>query len=89
MQNISYTVHMFREGQTYVAYVPELDVASCGSTDEEARKNIRDAVQGFLETSAEMGTLDEILEESGYERTGNAWHAPEFVSLDRFQTSVK
>jgi predicted RNase H-like HicB family nuclease len=89
MQDISFTVHTFKEGKMYVAYVPELDLSSCGATDEEARKNIRDAVRGFVETSAEMGTLAEILEEAGYERTGDMWHAPEFVSLDRLTLSVK
>jgi predicted RNase H-like HicB family nuclease len=89
MQEIDYTVHMFREGDAYVAYVPELDVSSCGTTDEEARKNIRDAVRGFVEASRDMGTLAEILEEAGYVREGDAWRAPEFVSLDRFTTSVK
>lgn len=72
MHNIPYTVHTFREGKTYVTYVPELDVSSCGATDDEARKNIRDAVQGFLETSAEMGTLEEILQEAGYAREGDS-----------------
>ena len=89
MQDISFTVHTFKEGKMYVAYVPELDVSSCGATDEEARKNIRDAVRGFVETSEEMGTLAEILEEAGYERMGDVWRAPEFVSLDRLTLSVK
>ena len=53
--------------------MPELGVSSCGATDEEARKNIRGAMLGFLETSADMGTLAEILEEAGYEREGNTW----------------
>ena len=68
MQEISFTAHAFKEGKIYVAYVPELDLSSCGSTDEEARKNIRDAVRGFVETSAEMGTLQEILEATGFSR---------------------
>lgn len=89
MQDIPFTVHIFREGGVYVAHVPELDVSSCGKTDEEARKNIRDAVRGFLETSADLGTLPEILQESGYERDGDRWRAPEFVSLDRLSLSVK
>ncbi len=89
MQDISYTVHIFKEGATYVAYVPELDVSSCGATEEGARKSIRDAVEGFIETSRDMGTLTEILEEAGYVREGDAWRAPEFVSLDRFTASVK
>ena len=88
MCDISYTVHTFKEGSTYVAYVPELDLSSCGRTNEEARKNIRDAVQGFLQTSAEMGTLQDILEEAGYVREGNSWRAPEFVSLDRAVANI-
>ncbi len=89
MRNVSFTVHIFREGSMYVAYVPELDLSSCGTTDEEARKNVQDAVRGFLETSRDMGTLEEILEEAGYVREGDTWRAPEFVSLDRFTTSLK
>ena len=67
MQDISFTVHTFKEGKMYVAYVPELDLSSCGATDEEARRNIRDAVRGFLETSTEIGTLAEILQEARYD----------------------
>jgi predicted RNase H-like HicB family nuclease len=83
MQDIAFTVHIFREGDVYVAYAPELDVSSCGETPDLARKNIRDAVRGFLETSEEMGTLTDVLEESGYRLENGEWHAPEFVSLDR------
>jgi predicted RNase H-like HicB family nuclease len=89
MQDIAYTVHTFKEGATYVAYVPELDLSSCGATNDEARKNIRDAVQGFLETSADMGSLDWVLEESGYSKKGDSWLAPEFVALDREMASVR
>ncbi|MGB8770078.1 MAG: hypothetical protein WCC92_10705 [Candidatus Korobacteraceae bacterium] len=88
MHDVSYIVHTFKEGDTYVAYVPELDLSSCGATKAEAHKNIRDAVQGFLETSAEMGTLREILEEAGYVQEGDSWRAPEFVSVDRLVASV-
>jgi predicted RNase H-like HicB family nuclease len=86
---LPYTVHIFKEGKTFVAYVPELDVSSCGATDEEARKNIRDAVGGFLETAEDMGTLDKVLEEAGYVLEGGTWRAPEFVSLERVTTTLK
>ena len=66
MLDIAYTVRTFKEGSTYVAYVPELDVSSCGATSDDARRNIRDAVAGFLELSAAKGTLHMILEETGY-----------------------
>jgi predicted RNase H-like HicB family nuclease len=88
MRDIAYTVHTFKEGRTYIAYVPELDLSSCGATADDARRNIREAVQGFLETSEEMNTLDEILAEAGYERLGDSWRAPEFISLDRETVTV-
>lgn len=86
MQDLSFTIHIFKEGLAFVAYVPELDLSSCGATEQEARRNIRDAVQGFLETSAEMGTLPEILEEAGYERDGKA-KGVIILSVNQFRAS--
>jgi len=40
-----------REGTGYVALCPELDIASQGETVEEARRNLIEAVQLFLETA--------------------------------------
>lgn len=66
MEDLRFTVRIFKDGPTFVAHVPELDISSCGDTEAQARRNIRDAVAGFLETARQMGTLKEILEESGY-----------------------
>ncbi len=88
MNNISFSVHMFKEGEVYVAYVPELDVSSCGTDAEQARKNIQDAVRGFLRAAADMGTLPEILMEAGYTSDGTNWQAPEFISLDRLSLTL-
>jgi predicted RNase H-like HicB family nuclease len=89
MEDFAFDVDIFKEGESYVAYVPALDVSSCGATDDEARRNIRDAVRGFLASTADMGTLDEILQEAGYERDGDKWRAPEFVSVDRLTMSLR
>jgi predicted RNase H-like HicB family nuclease len=88
MRKIAFTIHLFKEGPTYVAYVPELDVSSCGASREEARKHIVEAVEGFLKTSAELGTLEEILKEAGYVSTDDGWQPPEFVSLDHMTLDV-
>ena len=88
MQDIAFTVHIFREADVYVAHVPELDVSTCGTTTDEARRNIQDAVRGFLETADEMGTLKDILEESGYRFENGHWHAPEFIALDHLSVGV-
>ena len=88
MQDIAVTVHIFREGDVYVAHVPELDVSSCGKTTDEARRNIQNAVKGFLDTAQEAGTLNEALEKSGYRFEQGRWHAPEFVALDHLSVGV-
>jgi len=85
--NFSFTAQIFKEGEVFVAYVPALDVSSCADTDEGARKNIQDAVRGFLASSHERGTLREILSEGGYALEGGQWRAPEFVSVDRLAVS--
>jgi predicted RNase H-like HicB family nuclease len=41
-----------REGDGFVALCPELDVASQGSTVEEARDNLREAVELFFECAS-------------------------------------
>ncbi|MGA2403760.1 MAG: type II toxin-antitoxin system HicB family antitoxin [Syntrophobacteraceae bacterium] len=41
-----------REGDGYVSLCPELDIASQGDTVEEARNNLREAVELFFETAS-------------------------------------
>lgn len=51
MTHQTYTAIVEKEGDAYVALCPELDVASQGSTVEEATANLREAVELFLETA--------------------------------------
>ena len=50
---MSYTLSAIieREGEWYVAMCPEFDIASQGRTVEEAKHNLHEAVQLFLETA--------------------------------------
>ena len=41
-----------KEGDGYVALCPEVDVASQGATIDEARKNIKEALDLFFETAS-------------------------------------
>ncbi len=50
----------------FTAYCPELDVASCGHTSEEAKKNWREVIVIQLEETAKLGTLNDFLAEAGY-----------------------
>lgn len=47
-----FTANIEREGDGYVALCPELDIASQGSTVSEARANLAEAIELFLETAS-------------------------------------
>lgn len=51
MATRTFTAMLQREGDGYVALCPELDVASQGDTVEEARANLREALELLLETA--------------------------------------
>ena len=41
-----------REGDAYVSFCPEIDVASQGASVQEASANLREAVELFFETAS-------------------------------------
>jgi len=51
MTSERFTAILEKEGDMYVALCPELDVASQGSTIEEAKANLKEAVELFLESA--------------------------------------
>lgn len=59
-----------QEGDWFVALCPVLDVASQGRTHDEALRALTEATKTFLATCYEMGTLDNVLKECGFERDG-------------------
>jgi predicted RNase H-like HicB family nuclease len=53
MRQIRVTAIIEREDDGYVALCPELDIASQGDSVEEARRNLSEAIEGFLEAASE------------------------------------
>ncbi len=86
--NLDLTVYVTREGRHYVAHAMPLGVVSSGPTPEAAREAVYEAVQAFLLTAADSGTLEEVLEECGYERQGNRWVCPDFISLEKHELAL-
>ena len=50
--NIQLTAIIEREDDGYVALCPEVDIASQGNTVDEARNNLREALELFFETAS-------------------------------------
>ncbi len=49
-----------REGDGYVSLCPELDIASQGESVSEARENLREALELFLETASSSEIQDRL-----------------------------
>jgi len=75
----------------YTSYCPELDVASCGKTVKEARKNLKEAIEIFIEETKKLGTLKDLLEEAGYDLTSKdevLIKRKEIIEFDTIQVSL-
>jgi predicted RNase H-like HicB family nuclease len=80
--NIQLKLEVFREGDLYVGICPALNVSSFGETIAEARQSIQEALEGFIEECNEMGTLLEVLEESGFGLKDGVWLYPQPIAVE-------
>jgi hypothetical protein len=67
---------LFPEGSFIVAHIPNLDVASCGKTHDEAVNSLIEALKLFVRVCRDRGTLDQILMENGFVLQGDLWRIP-------------
>lgn len=86
--SVDYTVQIWKEGGQFIAHAMPLDVMSSGPTPERARAAVDEAVALFLRTAAEMGTLDDVLREAGYDLRDGNWTGPSWVSVERHSVAV-
>jgi predicted RNase H-like HicB family nuclease len=70
--SLTLPVTVKKKAKVYVSSCPCLDVYSQGQTEEEAEKNLGEALKVFLISCYERGTLDEALKECGFAPAVNA-----------------
>jgi predicted RNase H-like HicB family nuclease len=85
---ISLRLEIFKEGDLYVALSPELNVSSFGETVEDAKRSIKEALEAFIEECEKMGTLEAILEESGFSRINDSWESRKPVEEEAFALTL-
>ena len=66
----------------YSAVCTNLDVASQGETIEEAKENVREAVELYLESAQELGIIDNVLEKLGIDKLKDGLNIPEVLKTD-------
>ena len=71
------TAHIVKEKPgMYASYCPALDLCSQGATVKEARENIREATELFIESCFGRGVLHEVLAECGFSVAGQKRKKP-------------
>ncbi|MBI4467862.1 MAG: type II toxin-antitoxin system HicB family antitoxin [Acidobacteria bacterium] len=60
MSHATLTATIWHEPEGYVSICPELGVASCGATTDEALTMLKEAVELFLENAAQLGIWEDI-----------------------------
>ena len=71
----------------YVAYIPEFDISSCGKTEEQAKKNVREALEITLEEVKRKHKLQEFLQEAGISSKKTSFSFPK-ISFEPFVFSA-
>ncbi len=71
---------ILKEGDSFIAYTPALDLSTSGSTFEEAQKNFVEAVNIFFKELMEMGTTDEVLTGLGWQKQNNMLIPPVVIA---------
>lgn len=83
---------VMKEGNSFVAYFPALDISTCGDTFEEATKRAEELPGIFFEETLKHGTLTDALEDLGWtahKEPGNRhWEPPHVVGHMSRQVSV-
>lgn len=84
MKNVSIKfalpVSILKEGNSFIAYTPALDLSTFGDTFEDARKNFDEAVNIFFEELVKMGTVDEVLTGLGWQKQNNTFMPPVVIA---------
>jgi len=62
MKSFELTAVVWKEEGGYVSKCSELGIASCGDTVQEARSNLKEAVELYLENAKALGLMDDIKE---------------------------
>ncbi len=81
-------IEIFKEDDVYVALAPELNVSSFGETIEDAKKSVKEAIEAFIEECERMGTIEDVLEESGFLKVDDIWESRKPIAEENFAFAI-
>ena len=81
--DVSLPVIILREGKYFIAHSPVLDLSTSGKSFKEAKKRFAEVVEIFFEELVQMGTLDEVLADLGWQKVQKRWQPPTLVAQEQ------
>jgi len=84
-------VSIFREGDSFIAYTPALDISTSGKSYSQVKKRFSELVETFLEEIVKTGNLNAVLSDLGWEKIKKQWMPPAMISqkIEDFEMALK
>jgi len=85
---INLQVSFIKQGKSYIAYAPALDLSTSGKTLKEAQKRFEEAADIFIEETVENNCLEKVLLELGWQKLKTKWEAPQILKQESLDFNV-
>lgn len=86
--SISVSVFLFKEGDTYIAYCPSLDLSGYDTTEDLAKADFKYMLQEWLKEQVANGTLQSDLQRHGWKVGDDTATEPSIADLLRRNRSA-
>lgn len=80
---VALSVYLFKEGEVYHAYSPELDLVGYDTTEEGAKQSLEVVLREYLDYAFKEGTLERDLLAHGWQKTKDGVSKPKDVEVMR------
>lgn len=80
---INLKINIFKEKDHYIAFSPELQIATQGKTLKQVKKRFGERISIFVERALETKTLEKRLKKLGWENTKHEPSPPREVLVPR------
>lgn len=87
--SVSVSVFLFKEGETYIAYCPSLDLSGYDCTEDKAKADFEFMLQEWLKEQMSNGTLQQDLACHGWEVGPYSATEPSVADLLRHNQSAE
>ena len=81
-------VSIIKEGDSFIAYTPALDLSTCADTYEKSKERFEEIVDIFFEEIIKRGTLEDVLSGLGWRKVKSEWNPPVIISQELQEVCV-